>query len=73
MLSDDTHLVTEGVDGDTESPCKTEITNLQFTSSVDEKILGFEITVQNSVIVAECDTLSNQCSFSSPETSAHVE
>jgi len=62
---DETHLITKGVDGDTESPCKTEIPNLQFTSSVDEEILRFEITVQDSIIVTECDTLNNQCSFQS--------
>jgi hypothetical protein len=53
----ETYLVTEGVDGNTECSCQTEITNLEFSSPVDEQILGFEITVQYSVVVAECDTL----------------
>ena len=53
----ETHLITKGVDGDTESPCKTEIPNLQFPSSVDEEILRLEITVQDSIIVTECDSL----------------
>ena len=45
LLEHKADLVTEGVDGNTECSGQTEITNLELSSSVDEQVLGFEITV----------------------------
>ena len=61
-----THLVTERIDGHTKSSRQTEITNLELASSVDEQVLGLEITVQDAVLVAEGDTLDDSASPSAP-------
>ena len=52
-----TYLVRESVDRHAERSRQTEITDLQLAPPVDEQILGFEIPVQNTVVVAERDTL----------------
>ena len=48
-----THLVRERVDGDTEGSRKTEVTQLQLSLAVDEKILGLKVSVEDPVFVAE--------------------
>ena len=53
----ETDLVGEGVDGYAKGPCKTKITELEFTLPIYEKVLRFEITVQDAVLMTE------SCSF----------
>ena len=49
------NLVGERVDGDTEGPCKTEIGELELALLVDEEVLGFEVSVEDAILVAEGD------------------
>lgn len=51
------HLVTERVDGDTERSRQTEITDLELSSPVDQQVLGLQVSVQYSVVMAECHPL----------------
>lgn len=51
------NLVGEGVDRDTKSSRQTEITKFQLSLAVDQEVLGFEIPMQDSVLVAEVDPL----------------
>lgn len=44
-------------DWDPESSCETEIGQLEHTLFVDEKVLRFEVPVEDSVCVAERDPL----------------
>ena len=52
-----TCLVGEGVNRNTECASKAEIAQLQLAFPVDEKVLRFEVSVQNSVLVTERSTL----------------
>lgn len=67
-----TDLVTEGVYWHAESSGQSEITNLELASSVDEQILGLEITVQYAVLVTECDTLYDQFKFTMRQVSIEL-
>lgn len=48
-------LVGESVDGNPECPRQTEISELEFSGGVDEQVLGFQVSMQNSVLVAVGD------------------
>jgi len=50
-------LVRKGVDRDAERTGKTEVTKLQLALFVDEKVLRFQVAVQNSVLVTKVDAL----------------
>lgn len=52
-----TCLVGEGVNRNTECASKAEIAQLQLAFPVDEKVLRFEVSVQNPVLVTERSTL----------------
>lgn len=52
-----TRLVTERIHWHTERPCQPEITNLEFSPLVDQQVLRLEISVQDTVVMAERDTL----------------
>jgi len=52
-----THLIRKGIDRDTEGAGETEIAQLQLAFPVDEKVLRFEISVENLVVMAECCAL----------------
>lgn len=47
------YLVGKCIDRDTECSRQTEIAQLQLALAVDEEILGFEIAMQDLVLVAE--------------------
>lgn len=49
-------LVTESVDGNAESACKTKVSELELTLVVDQQVLRLEIAMEDSVIMAEGDT-----------------
>ncbi len=49
----ETDLVGEGVYGHAKSPCETKVTQFEFSFLVDKQVLGFEVTVQDSILVAE--------------------
>jgi hypothetical protein len=51
------YLVREGIDGNAECSGKTKISNFQFTFLVNQQVLRFEITVENTIFVTE------RCSF----------
>ena len=53
----ETDLVGEGVDRYAKGSCKTKITELELTLSIYEKVLRFEITVQDTIFMTE------SCSF----------
>lgn len=48
-----THLVREGVDRYTERPRETEIPQLELAFPIDEEILRFEISMKDSIFMAE--------------------
>lgn len=48
-------LVGKGVDGDTKSAGQSEVAELELPFTVDQKVLGLEITVEDAVLVAEVD------------------
>lgn len=50
-------LVGEGVDGNAKGSSETEIGEFELPLVVDEEILGFEVAVQDAVLMAKCDTL----------------
>lgn len=50
-------LVREGVDRDAECTGETEVAKLQQTFTVDEQVLGLEVAVENTVLMAEVDSL----------------
>lgn len=50
-------LVGEGVDGDAKGAREAEVRELELAFVVDEEILGFEIAVEDAVVVAEGDAL----------------
>ena len=52
-----TCLVGEGVNRNTECASKAEIAQLQLAFPVDEKVLRFEVSVQNPVLVTERSAL----------------
>ena len=52
-----TCLVREGVNRNTECAGKAEIAQLQLAFPVDEKVLRFEVSVQNPVLVTERSAL----------------
>lgn len=51
------YFVTKRVDGDAEGSSKTEIGQFELAFAVDEEILGFQVAVQDAILVAEGDTL----------------
>ena len=48
-----THLVRESIDRYTERPRETEITQLELALPIDEEILRFEISMKDSIFMAE--------------------
>ena len=50
-------LVREGIYGDAERAGEAEVGEFQLTFVVDEEVLGFEVAVQDAVVVAEGDAL----------------
>ena len=50
-------LVGEGVDGDAKGAGEAEVSEFELALGVDEEVLGFEVAVQDAVVVAECDAL----------------
>jgi hypothetical protein len=52
-----TYLVTEGVDGHTKRSSQTEISELELALASQEQVLGFEVSMEHPVVVAEGDTL----------------
>jgi hypothetical protein len=48
-----THLVRECVDGNTESPRQTEVTQFELAFAVDEEVLRLEITMKDLIFVAK--------------------
>lgn len=44
-------------DGDTKRPGKTKVSNLDDTLVIDKQVLGLQVTVQNTALVAEQDAL----------------
>lgn len=55
-----THLIAERVDGNSKGTCETKVTELELAALGKEKILGLEIPVEDSVIVAEGDALGEK-------------
>lgn len=53
----DTDLVTERVDRYTKRPRQPKVTDLQFTTLVDQQVLRLEISMQHTVVMAVRDTL----------------
>jgi hypothetical protein len=53
-----TYLVSIGTQGDTKGSGQTEISQLQVTITVDKQVLGFEVTVQDTVAMAVTNTLN---------------
>jgi hypothetical protein len=50
--------VSIGTQGDTKGSGQTEISQLQVTITVDKQVLGFEVTVQDTVAMAVTNTLN---------------
>lgn len=50
-------FVGEGVDRNAKGTSQTKITKLENTLAVDEEVLGFEIAVKHTILVAEVDAL----------------
>lgn len=51
------NFVGEGIDWDTKGTSKTEIGEFELALVINEKVLGFQITVQDAVFVAEGNSL----------------
>lgn len=49
------NFVSQCLDGDSESASKSKVSNFKISSSIDKKILGFKIPVDNSTRVAVVD------------------
>lgn len=52
-----THLIRERINRYTESPGQPKVPNLQLSSSIDQQVLGFKVSMEYTIIMAECDTL----------------
>ena len=52
-----TYLVRERVDRNSKRPCQSKIAQLELPLAIDKKVLGLEITVQDTVLVAERSAL----------------
>ena len=55
----ETYLVAERVDRHTKRARQSKVTNLKLASSVDQQVLGLQISVQDPIVVAERDTLGS--------------
>lgn len=51
------HFVREGIDGNTEGSREAEVCEFELAFGVDEEVLGFEVAVQDAVVVAEGDAV----------------
>lgn len=52
-----THLVTKRVHRHSKRPCQSKVSELELSSFGEEEVLRFEISVKDSVVVAEGDSL----------------
>jgi hypothetical protein len=55
-----THLVAKRIHRHAKRPGQPEIPDLELSTLVDQQVLRFEISMQDPVVVAERDALSNE-------------